>query len=89
MRNETFDRAAESLATPARLERIARDLAAVLSAQGEADWQRFLALAREVARRLDRQFGVVMDAETDSTPEAHASVHGKPGPRHRPSSEEI
>jgi len=43
-----------------KVERIARDLAAVLSPQGEPDWPRFIPLAREVGARLDRQFSDLM-----------------------------
>jgi hypothetical protein len=38
-----------------RLEKIARDLAAVLSPQGEADWRRFVVMAEEVGTRLYQQ----------------------------------
>jgi len=49
-----------------KLERIARDLAAVLSDRGEADWHRYLPLAGEVSKRLDRQFGSIMDQRADA-----------------------
>jgi hypothetical protein len=53
-----------------RLERIARDLAAVLSPRGEEDWGRYVRLAEEVSRRLDRQFADIMvrDAEPGYAP---------------------
>jgi hypothetical protein len=38
-----------------RLEKIARDLAAVLSPTGEADWQNFVVMADEVGTRLYQQ----------------------------------
>ena len=38
-----------------RLEGIARDLAAVLSPEGESDWRRFVGMAEEVGTRLFRQ----------------------------------
>lgn len=43
-----------------RLEKIARDLAAVLSPEGEADWRNFLGMADEVGTRLFQQFAQVM-----------------------------
>lgn len=43
-----------------RLERIARDLASVLSPQGECDWRRYLPMAENVGTRLCRQFGDIM-----------------------------
>jgi hypothetical protein len=43
-----------------RLERIARDLAAVLSPQGEADWRRYVPMAKDVGTRLCRQFDDIM-----------------------------
>lgn len=51
-----------------KLEQIARDLAAVLSPEGEADWPQYLALARTVEKSLNRQLGVVfhLPPEKDS-----------------------
>jgi hypothetical protein len=48
-----------------RLERIARDLAAVLSPQGEDDWRRFRPLAEVVGLRLDRQFADIMARDSE------------------------
>jgi hypothetical protein len=38
-----------------RVEKIARDLAAVLSTKGEADWRSFVVMAEEVGTRLYQQ----------------------------------
>lgn len=38
-----------------RLESISRDLAAVLSPEGEGDWRRFTAMAEDVGTRLETQ----------------------------------
>lgn len=43
-----------------RLERIARDLAFVLSPQGESDWRRYLPMAEDIGTRLSRQFDDIM-----------------------------
>lgn len=43
-----------------KLEKIARDLAAVLSPEGEADWQRYVVMAEEVGGRLYRQFAEIL-----------------------------
>lgn len=43
-----------------RLEVIARDLASVLSPQGEADWRRYVPMAEEVGARLCRQYDDIM-----------------------------
>lgn len=43
-----------------RLERIARDLAAVLSPRGEADWRRFVTMAEDVGTQFHKQFAEVM-----------------------------
>ncbi len=62
-----------------KLEKIARDLAAVLSPEGEADWPRFLGMAEQVGSRLFRQFAEIMTPEADpiagrrDRPEAHPS----------------
>lgn len=49
-----------------RLERIARDLAAVLSPRGEADWRHYVAMAEEFGTRLLRQFPEVMFPDAES-----------------------
>lgn len=49
-----------------RLERIARDLAAVLSPRGEADWRHYVAMAEEVGTRLLQQFPEIMSPEVES-----------------------
>lgn len=41
-------------------ERIARDLAAVLSPAGEVDWRQYLAMAVKIETRLDRQFATML-----------------------------
>ena len=41
-----------------RLESIARDLAAVLSPEGEGDWKRFTGMAEDVGTRLHAQMAV-------------------------------
>jgi hypothetical protein len=41
-----------------RLERIARDLAAVLSPKGEGDWKHFVAMAEDVGTRLHAQLAI-------------------------------
>jgi hypothetical protein len=46
-----------------RLERIARDLASVLSPQGESDWRRYVPMAEDVGKRLCRQFDETMFRE--------------------------
>ena len=43
-----------------RLERIARDLAAVLSPEGEADWQRYTGMAEDVGTRFYKQFADII-----------------------------
>ncbi|NGO54167.1 hypothetical protein [Allomesorhizobium camelthorni] len=48
------------------VERIARDLAAVLSPGGEADWRQYLALARTVEKSLNRQFDEVFHLPPES-----------------------
>jgi hypothetical protein len=60
-----------------KLEKIARDLAAVLSPDGEADWPRYLNMAEQVGSRLFRQFAEIMTPEAGPVagrrdrPEAH------------------
>ena len=49
-----------------KLEKIARDLAAVLSPEGEADWRNFLGMADEVGTRLFQQFAKVMGPTAES-----------------------
>ena len=41
-----------------RLESIARDLAAVLSPEGEGDWRAFVAMADDLGARLHAQLAV-------------------------------
>ena len=48
-----------------RLEKIARDLASVLSPEGEADWQRFVGMAEEVGARLFNQFAEFFSPEAE------------------------
>ena len=50
-----------------RLESIARDLAAVLSPEGEGDWRAFLAMAEDVGTRLQAQLAVAFPATTSRT----------------------
>jgi hypothetical protein len=45
-----------------RLELIARDLAAVLSPEGEGDWRRFTGMAEDVGTRLHTQLAVAFPA---------------------------
>ena len=47
-----------------RLELIARDLAAVLSPEGEGDWKRFTAMAEDVGTRLHAQLTAAFPATT-------------------------
>ena len=77
-----------------RLERIARDLAAVLSPEGEPDWRRFIVMAEEVGTRLYRQLtqfglaptgGIALAAELDQPLQpacpSHAGDVAKARPR--------
>ena len=48
-----------------RVERIARDLAAVLSPNGEADWQNYIAMAEDVGTRMYRQFAEMFSSDAD------------------------
>jgi hypothetical protein len=50
-----------------RLERIARDLAAVLSPEGESDWRRFVGMAEEVGTRLFRQLDEIISPNAGRT----------------------
>ena len=50
-----------------RLEKIARDLAAVLSPEGEADWRSFLDMADEVGTRMFQQFAEILSPEAEGT----------------------
>ena len=50
-----------------RLEKIARDLAAVLSPEGESDWRRFVGMAEEVGARLFRQFDQIISPNSGHT----------------------
>ncbi len=64
-----------------RLEKIARDLAAVLSPEGEADWRRFVVMAEEVGTRLYQQL-----AQFDATPARQGpSIGPQAAELHRPS----
>jgi hypothetical protein len=45
-----------------RLELIARDLAAVLSPEGEGDWRRFTGMAEDVGTQLHAQLAVAFPA---------------------------
>ena len=49
-----------------KLEKIARDLASVLSPKGEADWQRFVGMAEVVGTRLFKQFADIISPEAES-----------------------
>lgn len=50
-----------------RLESIARDLAAVLSPEGESDWRAFTGMAEDVGTQLHAQLAVAFPA-TKSRP---------------------
>ncbi|OCP19373.1 hypothetical protein BC361_31090 [Ensifer sp. LC54] len=54
-------------------ESVARDLAAVLSPRGEADWRQYLGLARAVEKSLERQFDEVFP------PPRHLLPRSRPG----------
>jgi hypothetical protein len=56
-----------------RLERIARDLAAVLSPEGEGDWQRFTGMAEDVGTRLHAQLAAAFPVTT-SRPQGTAQL---------------
>ena len=45
-----------------KLESIARDLAAVLSPEGESDWQRFTGMAEDVGTRVHAQLTAAFPA---------------------------
>jgi len=47
-----------------RLESIARDLAAILSPQGESDWRAFIEMAEDVGTQLHAQLAVAFPAST-------------------------
>ena len=47
-----------------RLEKISRDLAAVLSPEGEADWRNFTGMAEEVGARMVQQFAEILAPRT-------------------------
>jgi hypothetical protein len=55
-----------------KLERIARDLAAVLSPQGEADWRRFVGMAEDVGTRLYEQLSIAFPANPSRSSGANA-----------------
>jgi hypothetical protein len=59
-----------------RLERIAHDLAAVLSPHGEADWPRHVPMAEEVGTRLVQQFPQIMSPDAESL-DRHSDRRGK------------
>jgi hypothetical protein len=58
-----------------RVERIARDLASVLSPKGEADWQNYAAMAEEVGTRMFRQFAEIISGDAARTAR-HYDRHG-------------
>ena len=60
--------------TITRLEKIARDLASVLSPKGEADWRRFVAMADKVGTRLFQQFAEIIPATPGQTSQAVESA---------------
>lgn len=53
-------------------ESVARDLAAVLSPRGEADWRQYLGLARAVEKSLDRQFDEVFPPPNHLLPKSRS-----------------
>ncbi len=60
-----------------RLEKIARDLAAVLSPEGEADWRSFLDMADEVGTRMFHQFAEILAPGSSGTrPAANPQASG-------------
>lgn len=62
----------------AKLEQIARDLAAVLSPGGEADWRQYLDLARAVEQSSDQQFDEVFKPRPDPREEATGDCGQQP-----------
>ncbi|HUF45801.1 MAG TPA: hypothetical protein VMN43_10690 [Aestuariivirgaceae bacterium] len=54
--------------TITRLEKIARDLASVLSPKGEADWRRFVAMADKVGTRMFQQLAEIIPSDSPSRP---------------------
>lgn len=54
-----------------RLERISRDLASVLSPQGEKDWRRYVPMAEDVGARLCRQFELIMSRDGERCADSH------------------
>lgn len=64
-----------------RLERIARDLAAVLSPEGESDWRRYVAMAEEVGTRLYQQLADIISSDAGCiapTALRHRSARAQP-----------
>lgn len=53
-----------------RLESIARDLAAVLSPEGEGDWQRYTGMAEDVGTQLHAQLAAAFPATTSRSANA-------------------
>jgi histone H3/H4 len=58
-----------------RVERIARDLAAVLSPKGEADWQNYAAMAEEIGTKMFRQFAEIISSDAERIAR-HYDHHG-------------
>lgn len=61
-------------------ERIARDLAAVLSSAGEADWRQYLSMAVKIETRLDRQLATIMGGPRGSSRASDADEEQKQYP---------
>ena len=61
-------------------ERIARDLAAVLSSAGEADWRQYLSMAVKIETRLDRQLATIMGGPLGSPRASEADEEQKQYP---------
>jgi hypothetical protein len=59
-----------------RLERIARDLAAVLSPKGESDWRRYMGMAEEVGIRLHQQFADIISSDVGCIAPAETTARG-------------
>jgi hypothetical protein len=57
-----------------RLEKIARDLASVLSPEGESDWRRFVGMAEEVGTRLFKQFADILAPEAERGTDLHRAA---------------
>lgn len=65
-------------------ESVARDLAAVLSPRGEADWRQYLGLARSIEKSLDRQFDEVFPPPTHLLPKSRPLWRPASGHAERP-----